>query len=101
MVSKFKNIENKYILGVSPPTAIKDDDFRKCLYIYGILTEEESKKVSKKDLKYNFRLNRFIQFNKILEESCIKYNVKFCNIFNYLLDKRSRINNIFRLKFNP
>jgi predicted RNA-binding protein YlxR (DUF448 family) len=101
LVSKFKNIENKYILGVSPPTVIKDEDFRKSLHIYGILTEEESKKVSKKDLKYNFRLNRFIQFNKTLEESCIKYNVNFCNIFDYLLDKKYRINNVFKLKFNP
>jgi hypothetical protein len=101
LVSEFKNIDNKYILGVSPPTVTKDEDFRKTLHIYGILTEEETKKISKKDLKYNFRLNRFIQFNKILEKSCIKYNVTFCNIFDYLLDKRSRINKIFKLKFNP
>lgn len=101
LVSDLKNIKNKYILGVSPPTVIDNEDFRKTLYIYGTLTEEQSKDVSKRDLEYNFRFNRFVKFNKILEDSCKKYNIHFCNIFNILLDKNKEINKIFRLNFNP
>lgn len=101
LVSELKNIDNKYILGVSPPTVIDDEDYRKALTIYGTLTEDQANKITKKDLEYNFRFNRFVKFNKILEESCKKYNINFCNIFNKLLDNNQKIDKLFRLKFNP
>lgn len=100
LVSEFENIHNKYILGVSPPTVIDDEDYRKILYIYGTLTEEQANMVTKKDLKYKFRFDRFLKFNKILEKSCKKYNINFCNVFNLLLDKNKKIDKIFRLNFN-
>lgn len=103
MVSKFNNIENKYILNIGPPAILNYNDFKKSLLHYNVLNEDQIKLLDKKDIEYKSRYNRFVNFNKILEIECKKYNINFCNIFDLLLNNKKYIDKKFRLstvKFN-
>lgn len=103
MVSEFPNIENRYILNVGPPAVLNYNDFKKALLHYTVLNQEQIKLVDKKDIEYKSRYNRFVNFNKVLQIECKKYNINFCNIFDILLNDKKYIDKIFRLdtaKFN-
>lgn len=101
LISELKNIKNKYILGVAPPSIIDDDIFKYCLKGYGILDEQQLEKVNDNDIIYKNRIIRFETFNNILENSCKKYNVNFCSIYNLLLNNKGHLNKLFRIQYNP
>jgi len=100
-VSNLKNITNKYICSVFPSNIISGDNFRKSIYTYGVLDEETSNIIIKKELKYSNRLYRVNNFNNVLEKECEKYNITFCNITKYLLNSKNKLSKIFRYPLNP
>jgi hypothetical protein len=101
LIHELPNVKNKYIFGVSPPTLIKDSDFLGSLKVYGVLSDEEILKVSKNEIKYDFRLKFFLNFNSILEKESKKYkDITFCNTFDLLVNKKNKLEKIFRLPHN-
>lgn len=103
MISEFPNIENKYILNVGPPAILNHNDFKKSLVTYGVFNKDQLKLLDKKDIEYKSRYDRYVNFNKVLQKECKKYNINFCNIFDILLNNKKYIDTRFRLitaKFN-
>jgi hypothetical protein len=95
LINEFKNIDNKYILGVSPPLIIKNNIFRETL-IDVIKNDKVIERIPSYDLSYEFRFNIPLKFNEILKKECKKYNIKFCNIFHVILNNNNQIDKIFR-----
>ena len=89
------NVKNKYIIGVLP-SQIRDKYFKITLKAYGILTEEEIKKISESDLSIQNRNKRIEEINNIIQNECKKYNINFCNIYN-LTTKKYKMRKIFTL----
>jgi hypothetical protein len=99
LISSFKNIKNKIILGILP-SHIKNKNYKQFLINYGIFTEDNINLMSDDDFDYLIRNSRIIHFNNLLLKYCKKYGVKFCNIYNSLIDSNGNVNSIILLKHN-
>jgi len=67
---------------------------------YDTLNKQQLKNIDDSDISIEIRNQRVIQMNQLLENHCKKYNMNFCNIFDYIT-KNSLLDDIFYLKHNP
>jgi hypothetical protein len=99
LINDLKNIKNKFIINIFPST-ISDKNYIKILIKYGIIPEDIEKNINKINIKYSIRNKRIIDFNNLLDKYCSIYNVKFCNIYDIIVNKRKYLDNIFKLQHN-
>ena len=89
----------KIVLGIFP-TTIQDQDVFDCLRIYGILSKEDIKSISKSDIEkysnYLFRMKMYNDFNKLIKKYCKLNNLRFINFEDKLLDKNNRLKYKFK-----
>ncbi len=90
---------NKNVLAIFP-TTIQDKDVFDCLQIYGILSKEDIKSISKSDIEkysnYKFRIKMYYDFNKLLKKYCKLNNLRFINCEDKLLDNNNRLRYRFK-----
>ena len=97
LIQSLKNIKNKYIINVFPST-VADKNFKTILVKYGIIPEDKINNVNNKNIIYSKRNNLLIEFNNLLNKYSKLYNIHFCNIYNFIVDKKNHLHNIFRLQ---
>jgi len=99
LIKDLKNIKNKYIINVFPST-VADKNFKTILVKYGIIEEDKINNVNNKNIKYSKRNNLVIEFNNLLDKYSKLNNIHFCNIYNFIVDKKNHLHNIFKLQHN-
>ncbi len=89
LIKNLPNIKIPIIINIQVPSIIDSLDFKQSLSNYNTL--DVNVNVSNDDLAYENRLNRVIILNNLLKINCKKYNLKFCDISKYCLDKNNVI----------
>jgi len=97
LIQSLKNIKNKYIINVFPST-VADKNFKTMLFKYGIIPEDKINNVNNKNIKYTKRNNLVVEFNNLLDKYSKLNNIHFCNIYNFIVDKKNHLHKIFKLQ---
>jgi hypothetical protein len=100
LIYDLPNIKYKYISGIYP-NHITNKNYKKMLIKYNIFTADNVDLISNEDLEYENRNSWIKQYNLLLEKYCKKYNITFCNIYDFIVDKKGIVYNIVLLRHDP
>ena len=100
LIASLKNIKNKIILGILP-SHIKNGNYKQFLINYGIFNESNINLITdNNEINYIVRNSRIIHYNNLLSKYCKIYKIKFCNVYDYLIDTNGNVNKIILLTHN-
>lgn len=97
-ISELPNVKQKIIFGILP-SHIKNEIYKDFLVGYGIVSKELIDSIPIDDMDYYERNKRIIHYNNLLAKHCKKYNIIFCNVYDYLMIN-NKVVDIVLLKHN-